>query len=232
MLEFNRRINVKRFTRVVKGQLQRVNPYSKRGAILRAREALKDLAKSKTEAAYVMSKSGRLSKKISQNNPTLVKYEVKGRKIDSRNISATLHNHPQLNSSSPISVPSQKDLIGTLQIDKIGMVISSGDKTMFRYRPGRKLAGEQSRNQFINRIDKSLDTIVADLKKRNASSAQKALVLDRYYQRLNNDGFIKYRSKPSERFKKLRVTNKDKLDTYLDSLGLNLKGSSKFKQGK
>lgn len=221
-----KRINVKQFTRVVNGQLQRVNPYSKRAAILRAREALKELAKSKTEAAYVMSKSGRLSKKISQNNLTLVKYEVKGRRLPTKNVAASLHNHPNIN--SPISVPSQKDIIGTLQVDDIGLVISSGDMSMFRYRPGRKLAGQQSRNQFINKINESLTSISEDLKRRNASSAQKALVLDRYYQRLNNAGFIRYRSKPSEKLKTLRSKNKDKLDSYLDNLNLDLSGSHTF----
>jgi hypothetical protein len=213
-MKFNRKLNIKSFTRTLaNGKTIRVAPHSRKAAVLRAREALQELAKSKTEAGYVVSKSGKLSKKISQNAQTSISYRLKGKELGARKgIVAKLHSHNLPKNNLTAYPPSVADITNSLKTQKIGAVISAKDGSMFRYSAGQKLdkALPLERKALVQKLEKEMREFQAKtLKQKDLTGEQKILALDNYFQDLSKQKLIRYRSRPSEKFKQAREKFKD-----------------------
>lgn len=227
-INFNRLINTKQYTRVVGGQLQRVSQHSKKAAVLRARAALEDAAKHNVEVGYVINRSGRLSEKVTQNSIRSVGYIFKGKRLpDSTNIAATIHNHPATYPTLTTSPPSRGDISNTLKRSKsikdphYGMVVSSNDGSQFRYSRGKQY--DKASSVMQQHLDRTIDKKLAkfeDAINRNTkySPDVKALIQDRFYTRLNQEGLIRYRVRPSDKLRAKRALVKDGADKFIDGI--------------
>ena len=225
---FNRKLNIKAFVRTLSnGKKIRIKPHSRKAAYMRAEAALEDLAKSKTEAGYIVSKSGKISKKVSQNSPTSILYRFKNRDVGAvPGIAAKLHNHnPPASYQKALTSfpPSISDIFNSLKTEKVGVVISSKDGSKFRYSMGQRLkqALPIERKAIIQNLEDKTRLIHTQISQRkDLTPDEKVLTLDRYFQHLNKQKVIRYRSKPSEALALRRKELSPKLDEILKEIML------------
>lgn len=225
---FNKKLNIKAFIRKLpSGKRIRIKPHSRKAAYMRAEAALDDLAKSKTEAGYLVSKSGKISKKVSQNSPTSIIYRFKNKNVGAKpGIAAKLHNHnlpPAYHKALTSFPPSSSDIFNSLKTGKMGAVISSKDGSKFRYSMGQRLekALPIDRPAIIQNLENKTKLIQKQISQRkDLTPDEKVLTLDRYFQHLNKQKIIRYRSKPSESLALRRKELAPKLDNILKELML------------
>ena len=221
-------MNIKQYTRVVGGQLQRVPMHSKKASVLRVRAALEDAAKSKVEVGYVVSQSGKLSKRVTQNSVKSVGYVFNGKRLPTNaKTAATIHSHPNIYPKVTTLPPSRADVNNTLTRSKgkieshYGMVVSSGDGSQFRYSRGKQY--DKASPIMQHHLDRTVDKKMAKFEEvitRNTkySPDVKALIQDRFYTRLNQEGLIRYRVRPSDKLRAKRALVKDGADKFIDSV--------------
>ena len=209
VINYSRALNIQGFTRRIGTKIVRVNPHSRKAGVLRAREALKDLRKSKVEAAYIMNKSGKLSKKISQNMPKQVKTLTKhGKSIPLKNVSVVMHNHPVATPPSPPDI----QLANTSKT--IGAVVSS-DGTMYSFRPGKN-----PDPQYHKKAEMFLDWTNEIGKDKKLSLGNRRLVYDTLITRYNKSKggqVFKYKVYPSPYYKELKLQNQEKVNKAIDA---------------
>jgi hypothetical protein len=229
-INFNRKLNIKAFFRTLpSGKRIRINPHSRRAALLRGKEALEELAKSKTEAGYVVSNSGKLSKKISQNSFKQVFYRLKGQDLAARKgISAKLHSHnlpEKYKQNLTALTPSTADVMNSLKTGELGAVISSKDGSIFRYRQGQVLdkALPFEKRAIIQNLENKTKKFNEILyQRKDLTPDEKLLVTDRYFQHLNKRKLIRYRIRPSETLKARQKELNPKLDKIIKDTLLTL----------
>jgi len=221
-LLFNRKINIKAYKRQIGNKIVRVGPSSRKASVLRIREALKDAAKSKVEVGYVVSKSGRISKKVTNNSVDSVAYKFNDKLLPKKSpASATIHNHPNIYPTLTTSPPSSADIKNTISRGNYGYVVSSGDGSQFRYSRGKAWDNASLAMQHhLNRtVAKKLGTLDASLSLNTKYHPNlKFLIRDRFYQRLNQEGLIRYRVRPSDKLKEKRDKVRADADQYIDSI--------------
>lgn len=226
------KINIKPFwRRLAGGKLIKINSHSRRAAILRAKEALKDLQKSKVEAGYLMSKSGKLSKKYSSNEAHSLAPIIKGRNIyHAKGVSAGLHNHP-----TAFSPPSGSDFRYAIDKKTQELVISK-DGSMFRIASNTKSWDGDSTKKMI---DEFYQLIKADISvptnyprqikqewfkhktllsedPKTFSPAYGLAVRDYGLRKINQSKRIKYRSKLSPEVKDLQERHLDHIKSLYE----------------
>lgn len=221
---FSRKINIKPFFRTLSsGKKIRIAPHSRKAAVLRAREALKDLSKSKVEAGYVMNSSGRLSKKYSSNLPHSL-YQVMGTRggkstthlIGLPNIKAGMHNHP-----TKFNPPSGSDIAYAVR-NKTQELVMSKDGSMFRVAAGSKSQSPEFTENMVNNFYSTVKSDLVPPKKypksikeeylewgsivshENFPSAYGLAVRDYGLKQINRSGRITYRSKLSPEVKQIQ----------------------------
>jgi hypothetical protein len=206
--------------RGLKGKVQRLKPHPrriKRESILRSRKALDELKNNPVEVGQLVSKSGRLSKTVTQDNKFKVDYVFKGKKAGSK-AAATLHNHPQPYPKLKLttSPPSSGDVLNTLKRGNYGLVVSA-EGTQFRVSRGKKFdsVGEFETKILRQQVGATLDTFENRIKKmKNLTPDQVYLTRERLYQNLNKQGLIRYRVRPTPEVaarRKQFQTNADKI---------------------
>ena len=189
--------------------------------MLRIRAALEDASKHKVEVGYVVSKSGKISQMVTQNNPNAVQYKFNDKLLPytAKNL-GTVHNHPnqfpKLNLTA--NPPSGPDIVNNLHRGDYGFVADQ-QGSQFRYSRGKKFdkAGEFETIALINKTTRKLSTFKEKIQKMSKLSAdQKLMTQDRFYQRLNQEGLIRYRVRPTPELKARREKFQANADRVLD----------------
>jgi hypothetical protein len=227
-INFNRLLNIKQYTRVVGGKLQRVGLHSKKAQVLRVRAALEDAAKNKVEVGYLVSKSGKLSQQVTQNSIKSVDYVFNGKRIPKNSPAlATIHSHPATYPKLTTSPPSSADIRNTLSRSKnsksphYGYVVSSNDGSQFRYSQGPQYdkASDVMKHHLNRTVDKKIAAFEDAIGRNTKYSADiKFLIQDRFYQRLNQEGLLRYRVRPSDKLKTKRALVKNGADKFIDGI--------------
>jgi hypothetical protein len=223
-LKFNRKLNIKSFVRVLSnGKQIRVSPHSRKAAILRAKEALADLSKSKVEAGYVMNASGKLSKKYSTNMPhSLMQImPTRGGKSTAniagkKGVKVGLHNHP-----TAFNPPSGSDIAYAVRYNTQELV-QSKDGSIFRVAASsHSKSPEFTKNMMdtfygvaksdLTKVDRYPTQLKQELQEwgplvlpENFPSAYGLAVRDYGLKQINRSGRIKYRSKLSPQAKQIQ----------------------------
>lgn len=221
MIRFNKALNIKGFTRRIGTKIVRVDPHSRKASVLRVRAALEDASKHKVEVGYVVSKSGKLSQMVTQNNPNQVQYKFKDKLLPyTAKNSATIHNHPDQFPKLKLTAnpPSGPDIVNNLHRGDYGFV-ADAQGSQFRYSRGAKFdkAGEFETIALINKTAKQLSKFKERIQKMDKLSPdQKLMTQDRLYQRLNKEGLIRYRVRPTPELKVRREKFQANADKVLD----------------
>lgn len=191
----------------------------KRDAILRARKALDDLRTNPFEVGQLLSKSGRLSKTVTQNNKFHINYIFNGKRA-AHKASATLHNHPNPFPKLKLSTlpPSSKDIKNSLRLGNYGLV-ASVEGTNFRYSRGKRFdrAGEFETMALRQKVEGMMEKFEDRIKKiKDITPDQVFLTQDRMYQRLNKQGLLRYRVRPTPEVAARRKQFQSNADRLLD----------------
>lgn len=124
LIEFNRLLNIRSYIRKVGGKMVRVKSHKKQ-AVLRAHDAAEDLLKQlkadPKEFAYIISKSGKVSKLYEGD---AVSVDLKGHY---RNAFMYVHNHPKRR----LFAPSISDILSTVMTKNQAAIVVPGYKSRF-----------------------------------------------------------------------------------------------------
>lgn len=124
LIEFNRLLNIRSYIRKVGGKMVRVKSHKKQ-AVLRAHDAAEDLLKQlnadSKEFAYIISKSGKVSKLYKGD---AVSVDLKGHY---KNAFMYVHNHPK----KELFAPSIPDILSTVITRSQAAIVVPGYKSRF-----------------------------------------------------------------------------------------------------
>lgn len=218
----------------------RSHPRRVKQAIKQGKAALEAKAKSSVgltnEVGYLLNKSGKTSKPI-LGRRNIVEFDPKTTRAPAT--VATLHNHP--GTAGQFTAPSTKDLIGDLQNNKRGIILSSNGETYHMFRRGNRFpTTERGQVTFLNdleRINSTFDSKnIANL---DISTEAKQMLTDPTASVYMRQKILKELSKPSNQlisyktrsFKGKTITEQDSMfDFYENYLFPEIENSKPWQQ--